>query len=77
MTVLETRSLNCPYCRGAVLVTVEPYGPTQTTIEVLKEDPTGDDLPEAAEAISTWVCPYCHQFNHAKLGGLFTPISTR
>ena len=63
--------LHCPHCGGAISIEIEPFAGRSESVDVLTEDPTGEDLPEEEDAITTWPCPYCRKLNHAKLGGRF------
>ena len=72
MTQPVTLPIFCPHCGGALSVEIEPFPRRSSApVDVLKADPTGEELPEEEDAITTWPCLYCRKLNHAKLDGRF------
>lgn len=68
--------LSCVHCGGLLFVTIEPWENTPTApVTLLKEDPTGEELPEERDAITTLVCPHCGKLNHGQLGGGFFGVT--
>lgn len=75
-----TLPLTCPHCGGALSVEIQRWedeSPAPPPVELLTDDPTGEELPEEGNAITTFVCPYCQKLNHGRLGGTFHWVTKR
>jgi hypothetical protein len=73
-----TLPLHCAHC-GALSVEIQRWEDESPAagVTLLTEDPTGDDLPDERDAITTFSCPYCQKLNHGRLGGQFVWVVER
>jgi hypothetical protein len=74
-----TLPLHCAHCGGALSVEIQRWDDESPAagVTLLADDPTGDDLPEERDAITTFPCPYCQQLNHGRFGGQFVWVVER
>jgi hypothetical protein len=74
-----TLPLHCAHCGGALSVEIQRWEDESPAagVTLLTDDPSGEELPDERNAITTFPCPYCQQLNHGRLGGQFVWVVKR